>query len=1039
MAEVSDGQDFYDEGYDDDEDSLNNRIEFRQDKLYGRQEELETLHTLYTRLCSQGSVPCMQKLLLAAESPVTLISGHSGAGKSFLVNRFVEELDGRAKKAQVKPFMFLSGKYEELQCVDPLSAIVEAFSGLCNFLLQESEKENLERVRGLIQEALGREANALITVVPDLKHIIGTHKGEALSGAASTDSGWHRLRYLFQTLLKAICNEHYPIIMFLDDLQWADSASLDLIGALLKDKSLRHFMFIGAVRGNEMGKGHPMNKLLETTETIGKKVKRIDLLSRSIEDIGEFIADTLSLDVKDCRPLTEAIHGKTRGNLFFAMQSLEELHRANVLYYSVITFQWEWNLEGVELKAGLSDNLDVAVAAKIKSAPEKLQKALVIASYTRSTIDIQSLKTLMIADNCDIDSEELVKILDMAVMEGLLLNSVGSPSYRFAHDHIQQAAYSLVPSGPSREKLRSLIGRKLFELASADVGQDWMLFIAADHLNSCTNHGQDSLFLAKLNLSCGVKAVAVAAYVPASVYLRLALKSLQQLDDHWESHYSLSLRLFRSICDIELCLGKFDSGNHLGQEAISHAKNLQDRLPTFLSLAISKGKQHRHAEAVELCQVALLELGATPKRCHALHMLKDHQIVKRLLKKHSDSDILLFSKLKNEKKLAAVGFLSECALRAYSCGDLVESMFCTLRLLRITFKFGLSGASATAFANYGAFLGGQCGDHDGGLRMTRLARQVLDRTSDSKPHKAATLMVCGFYIEAWSCPRDKVLDTGQQAHLAGMQCGNLELGFVSWVFCNLFAFHAGYPLDPIERTGQEILEQSQLYNVDNVRISFLEMRRPIRYLLGRVDEPLDWAELEAFAVAVEHGNSSEKYLLIFGYLGRLELGVFFGQLEFAARISDLLQPHLTHDSSYTIVSRNVFLSGLTFSGLARKTLSRKHLSRAAAFAKQMTSMSRTRGLNVLHKSLLMKADLLASQSKNIDKVVAAYDEAIYTAVKIGYTNDAALGSEIAGEFFLSIGKLTRARQYLHQARDLYHEVSIPFCWACVAAKKRLLR
>jgi hypothetical protein len=313
----------------------------------------------------------------------------------------------------------------------------------------------------------------------------------------------------------------------------------------------------------------------------------------------------------------------------------------------------------------------------------------------------------------------------------------------------------------------------------------------------------------------------------------------------------------------------------------------------------------------------------------------------------------------------------------------------------------------------------------------------LDRTSDSKPHKAFTLLVCGFYIEAWSCPRDKVLDTGQQAHRAGMECGNIELGFLNWVHCNLFAFQAGYPLDPIERTGREILEQSQLYNVDNVRIFFLEIRRPIRYLLGRVDEALDWAELESFVV--EHGNSSKTYRSIFGYLGRLELGVFFGNLEFAARISDLLQPHLTHESSYFIVSRNIFLSGLTFSGLARKTLSRKHLSRAAAFAKQMTSMSRTRGLNVLHKSLLMKADLLASQTKNIDKVVAAYDEAIHTAVKIGYANDAALGSEIAGEFFLSIGKLTRAGQYLHQARDLYHEVSIPFCRACLAAKNLLLR
>jgi predicted ATPase len=392
MSALPESHDFYDDGYEDDDESLNNRIVFSQDKFYGRQDELEILHGLYNRLFIQGTVTSSRKALLVAESPVAIISGYSGTGKSALVYRFIDELEG-----QVQPFFFLAGKYEDFQRTDPFSAIVDAFSGFCKFLLQDSEKKSKERVRDAVTKALGSDVNALITLIPDLKEIIGTAEGEALSGAATnaSENAWNRLKYLFRTLLKAICDEERPIVLFLDDLQWADSASLGLIGALLQDKSLRHFMFIGSIRANEVDKEHPLNKHVESIESTGKKVERIDLLNLSFDDIGVFVADTLCLDVEETRPLTEALYGKTRGNIFFSMQALEELQRANVLYYSLITFRWEWNLDGLKLETGLSDNVIDAVVAKIQSAPEKLQKALVVAAYTRSSVNIETLGILI--------------------------------------------------------------------------------------------------------------------------------------------------------------------------------------------------------------------------------------------------------------------------------------------------------------------------------------------------------------------------------------------------------------------------------------------------------------------------------------------------------------------------------------------------------------------------------------------------------------------------------------------------------------------
>lgn len=778
MSEIGDGKDFYDEGYEDDDRSTNNRITFSQEKFYGRQDELVTLHGVYTRLCSQRNLPTSEEMLAAAESPVIVISGYSGAGKSSLVERFIAELDQRRQEATTtgtgtgtgttKDFLFLASKFEELQTPDPLSVIAQAFQGLSQSLLQESRKATLDRLRGSIDASLGAEANTLASIIPGFKEVLGKTEVPPLTAAAPSDGSWNRLHYLFQKLLKALCHEDCPVLMFLDDLQWADSESIRLLGALLNDSSLKNFMFIGAMRGDEIDKEHAVSKLLSDVEkATGKTIERIELLNLSIRDVGYFIADTLNLEVDECEPLTEFVYGKTRGNIFWAMQLLEELERLNLLYYSMIIFRWEWNLEGVEVNAALSENLDDAVAGKIQHAPEKMQKALILASYTRSAFHVQALHVLMVADGCEVKKEELVRLLDMAVLEGFLLNNVGSWTYRFAHDRIQQAAYSLVKSGKSRDDLRRMIGTQLFELVENGEGEDWMLFVAADHLNSCSIHGGYSLTLAKLNLLCGEKANVVAAYVPASMYLQLAMKSLRKSKDHWESQYDLSLRLFRALCNVELCLGNFVSGDQLAREVIENARNLQDRLPTFLSLAIAKGRQEKHAEAYEICQRALLDLKAVPQHYHALHVLKDKHIIQRKLKKYSDYDILLLPQLKNERKQAIARFLAEGQLRAYYCGDMMEFMFCCLKSMRIAFKYGISAASAYAFVSYGLFLDSVCGDHVGALRMAALGRQILTRVEDtmySKTHTALTLTIISFYIEAWSCPRDQILSTAHLAH-----------------------------------------------------------------------------------------------------------------------------------------------------------------------------------------------------------------------------------------------------------------------------------
>ena len=386
-----------------------------------------------------------------------------------------------------------------------IQASLKPLSDFCHKLKQDendqasSSTNNLSRIRTAVEKSLGSEKASLIAVVPGLLDILG-HDDEdtniqetkilgrysvvSRSSEASTGDSWNRLRYLFLKFFHAICSEECPIIMFLDDLQWADEASLGLLDTLVQDPSLQNFMLVGVVRGNE-GDAR-LSKFLRDIEVPPRKIARIELLNLSIDEIGEFIGDTLDLEVDECRELTEIIYGKTRGNIFFSIQTLEELQRRNVLFYSMISFRWEWNLEGVEFENALSSTVVEAVASKIQSLPDKLQRALVIAAYTRSSIDLETLLALMIADGFDIDLRELVGLMDISVLEGLLLNTVGSNVYKFAHDKIQQAAYWLVPSGKERDKLRIMIGKNLVELAHQSSGKEWMIFVAADHVSIST-------------------------------------------------------------------------------------------------------------------------------------------------------------------------------------------------------------------------------------------------------------------------------------------------------------------------------------------------------------------------------------------------------------------------------------------------------------------------------------------------------------------------------------------------------------------------
>jgi len=1042
---------------------------------------------------------------------VVLVAGLSGTGKSALVREFVEGLksddanstDGHQPHEIMPEPLFLSGKYNELAGSDPFSAIVEAFSGLSSLLLtgpQNRRKSNestvsvsgsrrrsnestsnqssnssqhnryaedLVRIQRDVRASLGREDVAVLTkVVPALrkifsddsslpssvsgsKHSSSMHKDELLGEGSNTQNAFNRLKYVMQLFARTIATHGRPIVLFLDDLQWIDNGSLELLQALLTDKRIRNFMLIGSYRSDEVSQGHPLTQRMARIQKT-QPVETIRVGNLTVDELIDFLHAHMKIDPFDCRNLATKVHATTNGNMFYVIQILVELNQQCALIYSEFKKEWEWDdVAGMlVLETGLSENLEEAIEEKVRRSPKLMKRALIMAAYSRSTIDIDTLFKLLemhyharpIASKSHsppLKIGQLSKALDRAVLEGFLSNNIGSKFYSFSHDKVLQASYALVPDGKAREKFRLWMGRKLYELGSSPTGDgvggdSWMLFAAAEHLNSSiTLTDTDPIFVARMNLDIGERASKVSAYDQASKCLIAGLGALMMIPDYdsWEEEYDLTLRLHRAVADVELYLGRFERGNEIGRTLLEKVRDVQDGLPTYDALAQALGREELHVEAMAMNRDAMIHLGEYPKHNRVLALIKEVLAVQRYLKRISDDDILHLPIMTDRSKDYALTFTQGLAVQAFYCDNLVEFLLASIRALRITFKYGLSGYSGLAILSYGLIIS-SLNDHAGALRATNLAKKVMLKVQD-KTKEPMFLFIAAHFVDGWVDSHEKSIDAYCQSYSIGMEVGDVENAFMSAFHAMFQARAAGTSLSSVGPMTDELLQQMDLYNVKQVYAALEQVHVTVQQLTKNhvIGEP-DWDELGLEPHSDGKRTGSENQTMLFYYIARVELGVYFGNYEFADQKADKLRQVMKTHTATIPLSFRTYYSGLAASGMAKKMRSagkrgqaKKYKAKAKAFCKRLGQLNKNNGPINHHRELLLLADL------NPEKEVS-YDKAINACLEGGHLQDAALGSELAGEYYLStdntqngtIAFSTRKKvisRHFTRARDLY--------------------
>ena len=379
----------------------------------------------------------------------------------------------------------------------------------------------------------------------------------------------------------------------------------------------------------------------------------------------------------------------------------------------------------------------------------------------------------------------------------------------------------------------------------------------------------------------------------------------------------------------------------MSEEILRKATTMSDKLPTYSTLANSLGRREQHEKAYRLCKDVLYQIRAFPKHFVAPKIATALVNVKKLLKKHTNAQILELPVITDKETLIKTQFLSEFGLRAFYTNRLPITLFCILSQIQLCFKSGLFPRAAQAFAAYGMIIADTFGDFWGASRMAEIARAIL-RVTEGVFMEPITLFTVASFIEAWDTPRNEVLDLLQNAMSSGILFGDFENAFRARGTKLIYAYVAGYGLPKIEESAEDVIRLCTQFEVEAIRVMVSPFHLLLECLVGK--RSVDWELIgTAPTFVTDNKDPSTTYLLYLFYLYRLQLAYYFGNFELAGEFIDKLEPYYKTDTTYTGTTMRVFFSGLTSFALMRLTRKAKHKKRSIRFLSEMEKMMKRGG------------------------------------------------------------------------------------------------
>jgi PAS domain S-box-containing protein len=961
------------------------------EKLYGREREVETLLAAFDRVLTSG------------RPELVLVSGYSGIGKSAIV-------DELHKALVPSRGLFASGKFDQYKPDIPYATLVQAFQSLVRPLLSESEAE-FDRWRGALREALGPNGQLMIDLVPELRLIIGEQPAVP---ELPPQQAQGRFQLVFRRFIGVFARPEHPLALFLDDLQWLDAATLDLLEDLLTQPDVKHLMLIGAYRDNEIDSAHPLMRKLEAVRKAGARVQEIILAPLAGEDLRRLLAASLHCEAERVAPLAQLIHDKTAGNPFFAIQFLSALAEEALLTFDHGEAQWTWDLNRIHAK-GYTDNVVDLMVGKLNRLPVETQAALQQLACMGNSADF-ALLTMVYEDS----NGDMHRDFWEAVRTGLVFRSEGA--YRFLHDRVQEAAYSLIPE-ETRASLHLRIGRLLAAHAPREKREE-TIFETVNQLNrACalislqTERDQ----LAELNLIAGKRAKASTACASALRYLIAGAALLT--DDCWERRHELAFSLELNRAECEFLTGELAAAEQRLAALSTRAASTDERASVAclrVDLCVTLDQSSRAVDVgLDYLRHLGIEWSPHPTEQEAR---REYDRVWSTLGARPIEVLLELPLMSDPTALGTLDVLTKLAAPfEYTDANLLSLAIC--RMVNLSLERGNSDRSCFAYVWLGVIAGPHFGNYKAGFRFGQLGYDLIEERG-LKRLPARSYMCFGNFVLPWTKHVRAGRDLVRRAFEAANKDGDLTYASYCGNQLNTNLLAAGDPLGDVQREAENGLAFAQkarfAFGIDLIapQLGLIRTLRGLTPTFGCFDD-------EQFDEVQTEQRFSENPDLAFGecwyWIRKLQArffaGDYAGSLDASSRAQRLLW---TSPSKFETAEYHFYgaLSQAASCESAAADQRQQHVEALVAHHRQLEIWAANCLENFENRAALVGAEIARIDGRDVD-AMRLYEQAIRSARANGFVHNEALAYELAARFYATRGFDEFAHAYLRKARDGY--------------------
>ncbi|MEG5001747.1 trifunctional serine/threonine-protein kinase/ATP-binding protein/sensor histidine kinase [Microcoleus sp. B4-D4] len=973
------------------------------EKLYGREKEVNQLLAAFERV-STGAAEIM------------LVAGFSGIGKTAVVNE--------VHKPIVRQHgYFIKGKYDQFQRNIPFSAFVQAFRDLMGQLLSENDAQ-IQQWKNQILEAVGENGQVLIDVLPELENIIDKQPpATELSGSAAQN----RFNLLFQKFVQVFTTIEHPLVMFLDDLQWADSASLNLLKLLLQDTG--YLLVLGAYRDNEVSPVHPFILTVNEMVKTGATVNTITLRPLTELDLNSLVTDTLNCESSLAQPLTNLVYQKTQGNPFFATQFLKALHDDKL-----ISFDWDiqhWQCDIAQVKAlALTDDVVEFMALQLQKLPIQTQDILKLAACIGAEFD---LNTLVIVS--EQSAGATATALWKSLQEGLIIPTTriykffiqsdseevfqasANPTYQFLHDRVQQAAYSLIP-----ETLRQLTSFQIGRLLLASISleeQDSKIFMAVNYLNQGLEFHQsqeECLELLELNCIAGKKAKESTAYGAAVNYFMVAERLLPP--NRWQQCYEKSLEVYFHLAEVQYLSGDFSSSLKIVELISRFAREQIERAKAFNLAILMFTLQGQYLQALQYGQKALSCLNFDLSEIDLSEKLESYQNEIQITLANRRPEQLVNEPVATEpEKRLIIKILDNLIVPVYVLQKGELYFFVALSMVSVSLNCGVIAESGNGFSAYGMYLGYYHHQYQFGYEFGVLAESLAKRFRQSDTLCKACYML-GNNLLSWVRPLRCSIPIFGEGLVAGLESGEMVFSGNLLMYKLINSFYAGDSILAVQQHLPEYLEfaakklnyQLAVDVISGLNIWLAELTASSTENLPTEEQHLQVCKINNSDYAICH------YLLL-----KTKVLCFYGRYAEAVESSQGAEELVgTITGKYQVAAINFYQSIAIAEYCRTHSLGpdNSYIQKVKSNQEQLSLWAASCPENFAHKYDLVNAILTGLSGQKLE-AIELYDRAIAGAKANEYIQEEALANELAAKFYLDWGKEKFAVIYMQEAYYCY--------------------